>query len=108
MVKKDEVQNALDSTFARMLALVLAGLIAVLFYLNWSNDLANLFASRPAGPEVVEEAVPVEEINPELAGCLKQRVGDVDNMQQEGILSDAQYADFKERAIQLCRQLHPA
>ena len=86
-----------------MLALVLAGLIAVLFYVNWSNDLANLFTSQPAGPEVVEEVVPAEEINPELAACLKQRVGDVDKMQQDGILSDNQYTDFKERAIQLCR-----
>ncbi len=107
MAKKNQTQSALDSQFARVLALVLAGLIAILFYLNWFHDLVNLFASQPAEPQVVEEVIPVEEINPELAACLKQRVGDVDKMQQDGILSDAQYADFKERAIQLCRQLNP-
>jgi hypothetical protein len=38
-----------------------------------------------------------------LQDCLDQRVGDVDKMKAEGIVNDAQYASFRQRAEELCR-----
>jgi len=62
-----------------------------------ADDPANLPANSS---DVSSEAVS----NPALAACLQQRIGDVDRMKEDGILSDAQYASFRARAEELCVQ----
>ncbi|MDF1776841.1 MAG: hypothetical protein P1V13_12470 [Rhizobiaceae bacterium] len=96
-----------DTPYARLLALVVAALIAFLLYSNWANDIGKLL-SGDAGPiPIAAKPSPVTETNPALANCLEKRVGDVEQMKQEGIINDAQYASFKARATDLCQAQHP-
>jgi hypothetical protein len=45
-------------------------------------------------------------VNAALQNCLDQRVGDVEKMKADGIINDAQYASFRQRAGELCRAQH--
>lgn len=45
--------------------------------------------------------------NPALAACLTERVGAVDKMKAEGIVSAAQYDTFKARAVAYCETEFP-
>jgi len=46
---------------------------------------------------------PIVTGNPRLAACLAERLGAVDRMQAEGIVNEAQYADFRARAEAFCQ-----
>jgi len=103
--------NILDSIWARLVALILAVLIALLIYRNWHTDIATLLSGETstqsnllAGPAARGE--PAKQANPELAACLKQRVGDVDKMKSDGVIDDSQYALFRRRAEDLCAATH--
>lgn len=106
MASVENSQGFADSSIARMIALVLAVAIAVFLYFNWSAEIGGLF-SASTEPSMVSASQPAKEANPALDACLAQRVGDVDRMKGEGILSDAQYAKFKMRAMDLCRVQNP-
>jgi len=45
--------------------------------------------------------------NPELDACLAQRVGDVDQMREDGVITSAQYDAFKARAEAFCTAQFP-
>ncbi|GGB42137.1 hypothetical protein GCM10011316_12570 [Roseibium aquae] len=45
--------------------------------------------------------------NPELDACLAQRVGDVDKMRDEGVITPAQHQSFKARAVSFCEAQFP-
>ncbi|MTI42350.1 hypothetical protein JM93_01765 [Roseibium hamelinense] len=45
--------------------------------------------------------------NPELDACLAKRVGDVDKMRADGVVSDAQYETFRARAVGFCEAQFP-
>lgn len=47
---------------------------------------------------------PVAAGDPELLACLAERVGAVDRMQADGVVSEAQYATFRARAEAFCQQ----
>ena len=98
-----------DTTAARLLALCIALFLAVILVYNYKSDFARLFSgSGETGLPVTNvETAPDEAANPALAECLQQRIGDVDKMKEEGILSDAQYASFRARAEELCVQQNP-
>lgn len=106
MTTAENSQGFADSSIARIIALVLAVAIAGLFYFNWSAEIGGLFSARTDNA-MVSASQPAKEANPALDACLTQRVGDVDRMKDEGILSDAQYAKFKMRATDLCRVQNP-
>ncbi len=99
-----------DTTAARVLALCLAGCFALILFFNYADDFGNLFndAEETGLPTISAETAPAESANPKLAACLQQRIGDVDKMKDEGILSDSQYASFRARAEELCYQQNPA
>lgn len=96
-----------DSGFARLIALVLAALIAYLLWSNWADEFRKLMQGGDTAAPVISESEPAKPVNPALEKCLEQRIGDVDRMKQEGILTDAQYEAFKGRATELCAAQNP-
>ena len=96
-----------DSHFARLIALVIAVLIGVILYVYWADDFRAMFAEDTAEIPIFAEQTPVQNVNAALQSCLDQRVGDVDNMKAEGVINDAQYASFRQRAEALCRAQNP-
>lgn len=95
----------LDTAFARLIALVLAGLIAYLLYAKWGSEILATVQGQPVS--LLADKAPAREATPALDACLAARVGDVEAMKAEGIVNDAQYADFKRRAIAFCRAQNP-
>lgn len=101
------IKEFVDSAFARILGLLLALLMAFLLWSNWSSDFKNLFAGGKEEPAMVSKSEPAKPANPALQNCLVQRVGNVEEMKADGILSDAQFTAFKSRAESLCRAQNP-
>ena len=97
-----------DTIWARLLALLIAIAIGWLLWSNWASDFKALFSGgEKAAVPVVSTSEPAKPANPALDDCLAQRVGDVDRMKEEGVLSDAQYGSFRSRAEELCRAQNP-
>ena len=96
-----------DTVFARLLALAVAIGIGALLYVNWADDFRNLFAGNTPPLPITSGSTPVGSENPALAACLERRVGDVDGMLEEGIISDAQHESFRMRATELCLAQNP-
>ncbi len=90
-----EKAHFLDGGKARGLAILIAAVAAAaLGWINreafWGDDEATSYAG-----------------NPELAACLTERVGAVDTMRSEGIISDAQFTTFKTRTVDYCHAQFP-
>jgi len=104
-------KDFVDTGLARLIALVVAIAIAALLIVNWGSDIKRL-ASGGTGdnglPQAIQTPESIAAINPELQACLDKRVGDVDQMKADGVLSDSQYADFVESARSLCYQTNPS
>ncbi|NRG18461.1 hypothetical protein HPQ64_12245 [Rhizobiales bacterium] len=101
--------SRLDRWPARVGALVLAVLILILMAWIGRNDLpgfalGNVNLGLAGG---VEGVTAPRDANPELAACLEQRLTVVDKMRSDGIVSDAQYETFRNRAIAFCEAEHP-
>ena len=107
MTTADQTAGFLDTGLARLLALVLAVALGFLIWKNWATDIKALFSADQQTTPIVSSSEPAKPANAELEKCLQQRVGDVDGMKEDGILSDAQYAAFKSRAEGLCRAQNP-
>ncbi len=107
MTTSDQSNGFADSGLARLLALFIAIAIAFLLWSNWSTDFKALLAGDDQEVSAATNAQPAKPANPELENCLAQRVGDVDRMKEEGILSESQYAAFRGRAEELCRAQNP-
>lgn len=109
MTTADQTNSFVDSKLARLLALLIAIVLAILLWSNWSADFKSLFTTGKgdATATATITAQPAKPANPALEECLAQRVGDVDQMKEEGILSDAQYSAFRSRAEDLCRAQNP-
>lgn len=89
-------RHFLDTPAARALALLVALLAAAV--LGWLNREA-IMGSTP---------VPVAALaNPQLAACLKERVGAVDKMRDESIINERQYSEFRTRAEDYCNAQFP-
>ncbi|MXN67260.1 hypothetical protein GR183_20320 [Stappia sp. GBMRC 2046] len=101
--------SRLDGWPARVGALALAVLVLMLMAWIGRNDLPGLsFANVNLGLAggLQNEAVPAN-ANPELATCLEQRLTVVEKMRSDGVVSDAQYETFRNRAIAFCEAEHP-
>ena len=107
MTTAEPTNSFADTTMARLLALLIAIMLATLLWMNWSQDFKNLFADDSKTMIPVSSSEPAKPANPALEECFAQRVGDVDRMKEEGILSDAQYTAFRARAEDLCRAQNP-
>ncbi len=95
----------LDTIWMRILALIIAILLAVFIWTNWGDYITAWFAGSEVQTEA-QKAEPAKPANPELDACLEKRVGDVDGMKEQGILTEAQYAQFRARAEALCNAQH--
>ncbi len=104
MTTATQTSGFADSIWARLLALIIAIALGWLLWSNWAEDFQVLFAQNDETAPVVSVSEPAKPVNPALEECLAARVGDVDRMKEEGILSDAQYSSFRARAEELCRQ----
>jgi|GEM_PF-1910658 len=93
---------------ARIVAAVLALLIAIIWFYNYQADFAKLMSGDASNGLPQAEALAQADANPALAECLQKRVGDVDQMKKDGLLNDQQYGSFRARAEQLCSQQNPA
>ena len=87
----------LDRGAARLVALAIAIGLAAVLVLSLGDDVQALVGDGGG----IEEADLVVE-DPAMQACIDQRAGDVDAMLADGILSEAQHASFRARAIQLC------
>ncbi len=97
-----------DTGAARILALLLALLFAFLLYYHYKDDFVRLASNEVAVGLPEATTASIADTNPELAQCLQKRIGDVNQMKQDGVLSEAQFSDFKARAEELCYQQNPA
>ena len=108
MAAQETSGEFLDTPIARVLALIIAVAMGALLWMNYSSDFKQLLASESASEtQMVSVNEPAKPVNVELQQCLDKRIGDVDQMKKDGILSEAQYSAFRERAEQLCRQQNP-
>lgn len=98
-----------DTKAARVVAACIAIVIAIVLISVWSEDFSRLTSGNQTNPLPDSTSATTETTvaNPALAACFEQRIGDVDKMKEDGILSDAQYASFRARAESLCRQQNP-
>lgn len=99
-------QSFADTIIARLISLAIAVLIGVIFFVYWADDIGNLTAEQPPELPVVQRNATSPAIGADLQQCLEQRVGDVTKMQSEGVINDAQYAEFRQRAEDLCYARH--
>lgn len=97
----------IDSIFARLIALGIAVLFGAIIFVNWSHNIGELVAGDSEAIPLITEQQPVKAVNAALQICLDQRVGDVEKMKSEGVINDAQYASFRQRAEELCRAQNP-
>ena len=96
-----------DTIIARLIALVIGLLIAFFIWSKWSTDIQMVFSGDAETTEVVSVNQPAKPANAALDACLAQRLGDVDGMKEDGIISDAQYEAFSKRARGLCVAQNP-
>lgn len=107
MAAATEPRSFADTMFARLIALAIAVLIGVIFYAYWAEDIRNLAAGDAPDIPVLSEQAPLQRVNVGLQNCLERRIGDVDKMKADGVINDAQYTSFRQRAEELCRAQHP-
>lgn len=106
-----EDNRFIHSMSARFLALLIGIAILALIVVTWGEDMKKLAASFTDGKELVlvqpvgEERVKDE--NPALAACLDERIGDVNQMRDEGVINEEQYQQFSARARALCQAQNP-
>lgn len=104
----DQEYGFLDTPLARLIGLAVAISMGWVIWSTWSDDIANLFSpDRPGLPIVEAPALPATD-NPALAACLERRIGDVDQMLADGLITEPQSISFKTRAEDLCRAQNPA
>ena len=107
MTTIDQHKSFLDTSTARVLALLLAVLLIFVLWMNWSSQFSALVTQKEDVVSNRSAQEPAKPLNAALENCLTQRVGDVDRMKEEGILSEAQYGAFRARAESLCKAQNP-
>jgi hypothetical protein len=95
----------LDRPVARLsaLAVALAAVLAIVWIGRVGFAGVALTPFEHLGPG---DAEGLSE-NPQLAACLTERVGAVDQMRKDAVIDDAQHDAFKARAIGYCRAQFP-
>jgi len=103
MAAANQPRSFADTGYARLIALAIAVGIGVLFYVYWERDIRALFTEQAPEIPILAKQQPITGTNPALQACLDERVGDVERMKAEGVINDAQYTTFRQRAEDLCR-----
>ena len=89
----------LDKGVARLAAFAIAAVLALVLFVGLGDEVVALVSDEELGSEVGGAEI-VED--PAVRTCIDQRAGDVDQMLADGVISETQHADFRNRAIQLC------
>lgn len=97
----------LDGWVARGIALAIALAIGLYLVFGLGDELIASFGNNAEAEGHVVEENDAEFMTPALRSCLDERVGDVEQMRAEGVLTDAQYEDFRSRAQALCQAQNP-
>ncbi|MBA5775826.1 hypothetical protein H2509_01655 [Stappia sp. F7233] len=100
--------SPLDRWPARIAAVLIA--VAGLALMGWlgRDELSRgTLAFSGGGTPVAGSAVDSAPANPRLDACLSERVGAVDKMREEGIVTPAQYDTFRARAVAFCEAEFP-
>ena len=89
----------LDKGVARLVAFGVAAVLALVLFVGLGDEVVALVSdeelgNETGGAEIVEDAA--------TQACIDQRAGDVDTLLADGVISDEQHRDFRNRAIQLC------
>lgn len=98
-------RSGLDGVAARLAALLVA--LAAGAAIVWVGKIG--FAGMPLTPfaEAPGAADTAPSASPELAACLAERLGAVEHMRRDGVVSDGQYETFRARAISYCQTQFP-
>ena len=91
-----------DGVIARLIALIIAAVIALFLITEWGDEMKALFSASGESAMMSEPAVTEASTNPALEACLEKRIGDVEQMKADGVINDAQYTEFRARAEALC------
>ena len=101
-------ERFIDSASARLMSLAFAVALAAAMLIAWGEDMVALVVDQPPAipaSSFVEQSS--EPANPARDACLKKRLGDVEQMRDDGVINDAQHAQFSGRAVALCESQHP-
>lgn len=98
-----------DTIWARLIALAIAAGLSWWFWSTWGQDVLALFETGPDALPIASQPALQEQtiMNADLEACLEKRIGDVQQMVADGVISEAQSAGFSQRATELCWGLHP-
>ena len=92
-------RSFLDTVLARLLALGLAAVLAIGLVAGLGDRVMALVSDEEVEPTGGAEIV----LDPGVARCMEQRGGDVDQLLADGVITDVQHADFRQRAMQMCQ-----
>ncbi len=101
----------LDTMAARILAVIVAVVLGFAIYTNYGDVIMQELAGERDTLSISsysgQRTEPEVKANPALEACLNERIGHVNKMKEDGILSEAKYGTFKARAEELCVQQNP-
>ena len=99
-------RSTVDGPLARVAAVVVALLLIATAI--WIGRVG--FAGAPLTPfeRMADEPVSAAQDNPQLAACLEERIGAVNQMRDDGVINDGQYSAFRARAVAYCETQFPA
>lgn len=101
----------IDGMGARVIAGVIGIGIVAFMVAQWGDEMqqfASSFSAKESTPliqPIGQERV--SEDNPGLKACLEERVGHVNQMKKDGVISEQQFKLFANRAKQLCQAQNP-
>lgn len=103
-----ETQSAhfLDGRAARVLAGLIALVALMIVAQIWSNAARVDLAGAPLAPDAAALSDPSG--YQAFIECKAERAADVDRMLADGLITAAQHADYREKAIQTCAGQFPA
>ena len=89
----------LDKGIARLVALGIAACLALALFVGLGDEFTALVSDEEVGDDGLRAEVVLD---PAVTACIEQRGGDVDDLLATGVITEAQHADFKSRAVLMC------
>ncbi|WP_037544951.1 hypothetical protein [Stappia stellulata] len=95
----------LDRPVARLSALAVAG--AAVLAIVWIGRVGFAGVALTPFEHLAPDDAEALAQNPQLAACLTERIGAVDQMRKDRVIDDTQHDAFKARAVSYCRAQFP-
>ncbi len=106
MVAGRQKASPFDTVGARLAGLAIACLAAGLMFWIGRDEVPLIRGLMPGAAGSGGEQT-ASSGNPELDACLASRIGDVDAMRRDGVISNDQYDLFRARATAYCETQFP-